>query len=68
MITSAEMLSISPDGTIPPYPNKLRLVRRGKLVYLEISAVHDGHQITSTVIVEAGVLRYHLDHSGVLHV
>jgi hypothetical protein len=67
MIVSAEMISVSPDGSIPPYPNKLRLIRRGRHVYVEISAVHDSTQVTSTVIVEAPVLRYHLEASGVLH-
>lgn len=67
MITSAEMLSVSPDGTIPPFPNKLRLVRKGRHVYVEISAIHDGQQISSTVIVEAGLLKYHIEGSGILH-
>lgn len=67
-ITTAEMISVSPDGTIPSYPNKLKFTRRGKLVYVEISAVHDGQQVVSTVVVEAGVLRYHLNGSAMLHV
>jgi len=67
-ITTAEMISTSPDGSIPSWPNKLKFTRRGKLVYVEISAVHDGNQVVSTVVVEAGVLRYHLNGSGLLHI
>lgn len=66
MVTSAEMLSISPDGTIKPFPNKLHITRSGNKVIVEIEAIHDGHKITSTVIVEAAVFRYHIVGSGVL--
>lgn len=66
MLITAEMLSISPDGTIAPFPNRLRITRHGKQVIVEISAIHDGHQITSTVVVEAGVFRHHVTGSGIL--
>lgn len=66
MLTTAEMLSISPDGSIAPFPNKLRITRHGQKVIVEVFAIHDGHQITSTVVVEANVFRYHITGSGIL--
>lgn len=66
MRTSIEMLSVSPDGTIAPFPNRVRIFKEGRMVYIEVSAIHDGHQVTSTVVVEAAVFRYHMVGSGVL--
>jgi hypothetical protein len=66
MRTSIEMLSVSPDGTIKPFPNILRIYAEGRMVYVEVEAVHDGHKVTSTVVVERAVFRYHVVGSGVL--
>ena len=63
---SVEMLSMSPSGDIPQYPNKLRVYQEGNLVYIEVEAVHDGTKVCSVVIVERAVFRYHIVGSGIL--
>jgi type IV secretory pathway ATPase VirB11/archaellum biosynthesis ATPase len=63
---TCEMLSVSPDGTLAAYPNKLTITEHNGRVFVEVSAVHDGHQVVSTVVVERVVFAYHIKASGIL--
>ena len=62
---SAEMLS-TPVGGADGLPNKLSIHTHDNHVYIEIKAVHDGAMISSVVVVERAVWRYHMIASGVL--
>lgn len=66
MRTSIEMLSISPDGTLSAFPNKVTLYEQGGRVYITVDATHDGHHVVSTVVVERAVFIYHIRSSGIL--
>ena len=63
---SCEMLSVSPDGSIKPYPNILRIYSEGRNVFVEVEAIHDGHKVVSTVVVERAVFAHHIKASGVI--
>ncbi len=66
MVFSTEMLSM--DGLGVTIPNKLTMHVDGNRVYITIEANHGGQSISSVVVVERRVWRYHMMASGVLSI